>query len=187
MNVVVNETYDTTCKYAVTRKSCILKNELTYKPTGEGFLLWIFVALEVDIALICASAPTLKPLFKRFFRGTNADVDSYECHKYPCQSYGSGHARTDPEASTQCPEPVKLDQIDTFKNDSRMQYTTHTNTRSRDGHSFTKEDSESEESIIVLQHPDVREIASARIKGPDDWRVLDTWHPWKRKETWSGI
>ncbi|MCJ1232522.1 hypothetical protein MMC14_000475 [Varicellaria rhodocarpa] len=39
----------------------------TIKFMREGYLLWIVSAVEVNGAIICASAPALKPLFDKFF------------------------------------------------------------------------------------------------------------------------
>ncbi|KFZ06669.1 hypothetical protein V501_07194 [Pseudogymnoascus sp. VKM F-4519 (FW-2642)] len=50
---------------------------VTYDTTWEGFILWILVALEVDVALICASAPTLKPTFRRYFHSHNTHSSSH--------------------------------------------------------------------------------------------------------------
>ncbi|KAI9776643.1 MAG: hypothetical protein M1839_009449 [Geoglossum umbratile] len=39
---------------------------VTYDVTWVGFTMWVYIAVEVDVAMICASAPALKPLFKYY-------------------------------------------------------------------------------------------------------------------------
>ncbi|KAH0545366.1 hypothetical protein FGG08_000507 [Glutinoglossum americanum] len=43
---------------------------VTYDLTWEGFTMWIYIAIEIDLSIICASAPALKPLFKHYLDTT---------------------------------------------------------------------------------------------------------------------
>jgi hypothetical protein len=42
----------------------------TYDETWVGYTVWLWTAVEVDLAIICACTPALKPLFKRYLGGT---------------------------------------------------------------------------------------------------------------------
>ncbi|KAI9763863.1 MAG: hypothetical protein M1840_009047 [Geoglossum simile] len=49
---------------------------VTFDVTWFGYILWVYIAVEVDVAMICASAPALKPLVKLYTdpssRGSNS-------------------------------------------------------------------------------------------------------------------
>jgi len=42
----------------------------TYDETWVGYTLWLWTAVETDLAIICACAPALKPFFKRYLGGS---------------------------------------------------------------------------------------------------------------------
>jgi hypothetical protein len=116
---------------------------------GEGYILWIFVALEVDIALICASAPALKPLFKQYFRGTT-NVDKVGSHQgYRRQPSRIQVGPADVEAGSRFAERVELYRVEIPKNvHSHAEKALPPEPWARDGHVLKKEDSESEEFLV---------------------------------------
>jgi hypothetical protein len=42
----------------------------TYDETWVGYTVWLWTAVEGDLAIICACTPALKPFFKRYFGGS---------------------------------------------------------------------------------------------------------------------
>lgn len=42
----------------------------TYDETWIGYTLWLWTAVESDLAIICACTPALKPFFKRYLGGS---------------------------------------------------------------------------------------------------------------------
>jgi hypothetical protein len=42
----------------------------TYDETWVGYTLWLWTAVESDLAIICACTPALKPLFRRYLGGS---------------------------------------------------------------------------------------------------------------------
>jgi hypothetical protein len=51
----------------------------TYDETWVGYTLWLWTAVESDLAIICACTPALKPLFRRYLGGSmggSSDVTS---------------------------------------------------------------------------------------------------------------
>jgi hypothetical protein len=118
---------------------------------GEGYILWIFVAVEVDIALICASAPALKPLFKRYFKGTTT-VDTVDSHQgYRRQPSRTQARSVDVEAGRRFPERVELHRVEIPKSlPSHIEKALPPEPWARDGHVLKKEDSESEEFLVFV-------------------------------------
>lgn len=35
--------------------------------TGDGYQIWLWILIEVNTAVLCASIPTLRPLLRRYF------------------------------------------------------------------------------------------------------------------------
>jgi len=117
----------------------------------------MFVALEVDIALICASAPALKPLFKRYFKGTTIVemADSRrEYQRQPSRCHVRGGGVVDIEAGTRSPGPVELQRVRVSKTCSlihaskmggHVEKALPPEPWARHGCILKKEDSESEE------------------------------------------
>lgn len=85
------------------RSSCpflVLISKLLW--TGFAYYVWIFAVIECHLGLVCASLPTLRPLFQRFLgtvysrssppKNSNSGIsnDSVSMNKpqlYPLQSY----------------------------------------------------------------------------------------------------
>jgi hypothetical protein len=42
----------------------------TYDETWVGYTMWLWTAVESDLAIICACAPALKPFFRRYLGGS---------------------------------------------------------------------------------------------------------------------
>ncbi len=110
MNVVVNVIYETTCKYNPANRHFDFLTTLTTKPTyREDSIVWIFIALEEDVALICASAPAFKPLFKRNFSGTTNFHAMSSHHRYRRQTSRTRAKSADFEGWSRFAEQVELD------------------------------------------------------------------------------
>ena len=90
-------------------------------------MTWIYIAVEVDIAMICASAPALKPLFKHYI------------HRSPRESkyYHNGQSR-----DTETGNGIRV-QKEILLSSITCQGTPQTDMRELEG----------EECIIVLQRP----------------------------------
>ncbi|KAE9368311.1 hypothetical protein N431DRAFT_347037 [Stipitochalara longipes BDJ] len=160
----------------------------TYDTTWEGFMLWIFVALEVDIALICASAPVLKPLFRRYLNSSSNSTGSHGFHK---RSSKNPQHRVESGVSFQdaFQVPVELGSVDHAKISGENQKPLPPVPESDTGIVLRKDDN-SDESVFIIQQMEVEERKPAKACGSrskNGERCQKLNELWARKEPWSGV
>ncbi|KAK2734681.1 hypothetical protein FQN55_002544 [Onygenales sp. PD_40] len=69
--------------------------DLTYDVTWYGYKIWVWNAIEVNLAVICASIPTLRPFAKKYFprmgfKTSMVSRSKYGTQRGTLQSSGSG-------------------------------------------------------------------------------------------------
>jgi hypothetical protein len=147
------------------------------------------VALEVDIALICASAPVLKPLFRRYFNSSTRSTSSLNLPKRRSEIQRADHLETGLSFQDSFQVPVELGPVDHRK----ISGETHKplpNLPMRDNTFVARKDDNSEESVFVIQQVEIDEIKPSkpgknRLRNGERCQRLNDL--WARKEPWSGV
>jgi hypothetical protein len=160
----------------------------THINSGEGFVLWIFVALEVDIALICASAPVLKPLFRRYFNNSIHSTNSHGANRRASRNL---QHRVESGMSFQdaFQVPVELGPVDHTKISGETQKPLPPVPESDKGFVLKKDDN-SEESVFIIQQVEIESGKPAKACGSrprNGERCQRLNELWARKEPWSGV
>ncbi|KAE8446570.1 hypothetical protein EG329_011902 [Mollisiaceae sp. DMI_Dod_QoI] len=127
----------------------------TFDTTWEGFILWIFVALEVDVALICASAPVLKPLFKRYFKNNSSNRSTNSESRFrrrtPPRNQLEDHLETGISFEDSFQVPVELGSLDHERGVGKGKKPLHARPFSEEGLEVRKGgDDESDESVFIV-------------------------------------
>jgi hypothetical protein len=173
----------------------LLSNETLTSNQGEGFILWMFVALEVDIALICASAPVLKPLFRRYFNNSIYNTGSHEIRTRA--SLNQQH-RVESGMSFQdaFEVPVELGSVDHAKISGETQKPLPPVPEGNKKAYLKKDDNSDGESVFIIQQVEINEGKPAKAGGSripcgsrtrNGERCQRLNELWARKEPWSGI
>jgi hypothetical protein len=158
---------------------------------GVGFILWIFVALEVDVALICASAPVIKPLFRRYFNNSNSSHSASNHYGLSRRAAKSQHGHLEAGLSFHdaFEVPVELHSV----NHSNLSNETQKPLPSIPPHSDTKpakkDNDDSDESVFIIQQVEIdpkksMKFGCGRGKGERCQKINELW---ARKEPWSGV
>lgn len=64
----------------------------TYDETWVGYTMWLWTAVESDLAIICACAPALKPFFRRYLSGTRSGTSGINSR---ARATASGYSNMD--------------------------------------------------------------------------------------------
>ncbi|KAK2865081.1 hypothetical protein FQN49_003929 [Arthroderma sp. PD_2] len=93
---------------------------VTYDPTWVGYNLWIWNDLEVNLAVICASFPVLRPLAKLYLPNWGSKIFSSSADSLPMEAQPSGQRqmqlvlpdwKVDEESIKEKPKTPKLPSI----------------------------------------------------------------------------
>jgi len=71
MYKVLHQTYDVTCEWPFGIAPAILNDANLIIVKGYGYPMWAWAAVEADLGIICASAPALKPFFKKYLNAAS--------------------------------------------------------------------------------------------------------------------
>jgi len=125
---------------------------LTLGTKGEGFILWIFVALEAGIALICAFAPVPKPLFRRYLNNASNNSSNHGFwRRAPKSSQRADHLETGRPFRDACQVPIELGSVDHSNIIGETQKPLPATPHSESGLSIKKDDGKSGESVLMIQ------------------------------------
>jgi hypothetical protein len=146
------------------------------------------VALEVDIALICASAPVLKPLFRRYFNNPSNSTSSLG---FRTRTSNNPEHRVESGMSFQdsFQVPVELGSVDHTKISGENQKPLPPVPEIEKGFVLRKDDN-SEESFFIIQQTEAEERKPTKacgIRKKNGERCQKLNELWARKEPWSGV
>jgi hypothetical protein len=149
----------------------------------------MFVALEVDIALICASAPVLKPLFRRYFNNSIYNTGS---HKIRTRASLNQECRAESGLSFRdaFQVPVELGSVDHTKINGETQKPLPPVPESEKGFILKKDDNSDGESMFIIQQMDIEERKPANAccsRTRNGGRCQKLNELWARKEPCSGV
>jgi hypothetical protein len=164
-------------------------NETLKSAQGEGYILWMLVALEVDIALICASAPVLKPLFRRYFNNSSYNAGSHEILTRASLNQ-ERRAESGMSFRDAFQVPVELGSVDHTKISDETQRPLPPVPESEKGLVFKKDDNSDGESMFVIQQMEIEERKPANAccsQTRSGGRCQKLNELWARKELSSGV
>ncbi len=146
------------------------------------------MALEVDIALICASAPVLKPLFRRYFNNPSNSTSSLG---FRTRTSNNPEHRVESGMSFQdsFQVPVELGSVDHTKISGENQKPLPPVPESEKGFVLRKDDN-SEESFFIIQQTEAEERKPTKACGSrtkNGVRCQKLNELWARNEPWSGV
>lgn len=148
----------------------------------------MFVAVEVDIALICASAPVLKPLFRRYFNNSSQGTNSYGIQPRASKNQ-QHHVESGVSFQDAFQVPVELGSVDHTKISDETQKPLPPVPETGKGFGLKKDDT-SEESVFVIQQMEIEEIKpskAGRSRPRNGERCQRLSEVWARKEPWTGV
>jgi hypothetical protein len=98
---------------SVVRTIFLVKAELEYDITWNGYVIWIMTMIECSLALICASVPSLRPLAKRYlsskFRSTVSGSSQPQSNSQTTVDRREGTFRTKRNWETRRSDEIPLD------------------------------------------------------------------------------
>lgn len=153
-------------------------------------MLWIFVALEVDVAIICASAPVLKPLFRRYFNNSINRSFSNAPRAIGSKNTRRNDLETAASFHDVFQEQVELGSVDRKMISGETQKPLPAIPTNGNGLVIRKDDRTSEESVFIIQQMEIEVGEPTRLaggqekKGKRSKRFSDIT---ASKEPWSGV
>jgi len=148
----------------------------------------MLVALEVDIALICASAPVLKPLFRRYFNNSSYNAGSHEMlTRAPLNQERRAESGMSFQDAFQV---VELGSVDHTKISGETQKPLPPVPESEKGFVLKKDENSDGESMFIIQQLEIEERKPANAccsRTRSGGRCQKLNELWARQEPCSGV